>query len=92
MLPPRATASSRSGRRQATATVGDKLGLAARGGSGGNLLPVLHPQQRIPAQHRPGANLASDASVETQDSEFGFSGDPDGVPEPMLWLRQALGG
>ena len=27
-----------------------------------------------------------------QDSEFGFSGDPDGVPEPMLWLRQALGG
>ena len=27
-----------------------------------------------------------------QDSEFGFSGDPDGVPEPMLWLRQTLGG
>jgi subtilisin len=27
-----------------------------------------------------------------QNSEFGFSGDPDGVPEPMLWLREALGG
>jgi subtilisin len=27
-----------------------------------------------------------------QDSEFGFSGDPDGIPEPMLWLREVLGG
>jgi subtilisin len=27
-----------------------------------------------------------------QNSEFGFSGDPDGVPEPMLWLREGLGG
>jgi subtilisin family serine protease len=27
-----------------------------------------------------------------QNSEFGFSGDPDGIPEPMLWLREALGG
>ena len=34
-------------------------------GAVAHLLPVLHPQQRIPAQHRPGANLASDASVET---------------------------
>ena len=27
-----------------------------------------------------------------QNSEFGFSGDPDGIPEPMLWLRSVFGG
>ena len=27
-----------------------------------------------------------------QSSEFGFSGDPDGIPEPMLWLRAIFGG
>jgi subtilisin len=27
-----------------------------------------------------------------QNSEFGFSGDPDGTPEPMLWLRAVFGG
>ena len=27
-----------------------------------------------------------------QNSAFGFSGDPDGGLEPMLWLQQALGG
>jgi subtilisin family serine protease len=35
--------------------------------------------------------LLTEAS-KPQNSEFGFSGDPDGVPEPMLWLREALGG
>jgi subtilisin family serine protease len=27
-----------------------------------------------------------------QNSEFGFSGDPDGIPEPILWLRSVFGG
>lgn len=27
-----------------------------------------------------------------QSSEFGFSRDPDGIPEPMLWLRAVFGG
>ncbi len=26
-----------------------------------------------------------------QDSDVGFSGDPDGYPEPMLWLQDELG-
>ena len=35
--------------------------------------------------------LLTDAS-RPQSSEFGFSGDPDGIPEPMLWLRAVFGG
>jgi subtilisin family serine protease len=35
--------------------------------------------------------LLTEASKPQNDPE-GFSGDPDGSPEPMLWLRDALGG
>jgi subtilisin len=34
--------------------------------------------------------LLTEASKPQQDPEFGFSGDSDRVPEPMLWLRDAL--
>jgi subtilisin family serine protease len=36
--------------------------------------------------------LLSDEASKRQDSDVGFSGDPDTTPERMLWLREALGG
>jgi subtilisin family serine protease len=49
----------------------------------------IHGFRPSPDQVR--AWLLTEAS-RPQSSEFGFSGDPDGGLEPMLWLQQALGG
>jgi subtilisin len=35
-------------------------------------------------------NWLLDQASEPQNSDVGFSGDSDGYPEPMLWLREAL--
>ena len=62
----------------------DRSALALHAASASRDDKRLTYRMRMPG--RPGAWLLTTAS-QPQNSSFGFTGDPDGIPEPILWLQ-----